>query len=267
MPANPTAAQLLTTVEASPKAVAAHDKAAWVDLFADGASVEDPVGSRPHVGRAAIERFYDTFIAPNGIAFQVDHDVVCGTTVFRDLTIETTMSTGVTLPVPMHLRYDIDDIDGELKIRALRAHWELPGMIAQLMGAGVPGLVAGMKLGPQLIGNQGVGGALGFMGAMKNVGAPGKKAAAVFLDAAARGNAAGVRAVLAPVARLEWPVGDAMSVEDFVTRAARLRWRKPIAAGRTVTVTIESRDARGIAQLDFTDRGHRIQAARIFLPS
>ncbi|NNH74627.1 SnoaL-like domain-containing protein [Nocardia uniformis] len=267
MSANPTAAELLSTVEASPKAVAAHDKAAWVDLFADGASVEDPVGSRPHVGRSAIDRFYDTFIAPNDIAFRIEHDVVCGMTVFRDLSIETTMSTGVMLPVPMHLRYDITDIDGVLKIRALRAHWELPGMIAQLMGAGTAGLLAGMKLGPQLIGNQGVGGALGFMRAMGTVGARGKKAAGALLDAAARGDAAGVRAVLAPVARLEWPVGDAMSVEDFVTRAARLRWSKPIAAGRTVTATVESRDARGIAQLDFTDRGHRIQAARIFLPS
>lgn len=266
MSANPTAEQLLATVEASPKAVAAHDRTAWVDLFAEGATVEDPVGSRPHSGRAALEKFYDTFIGPNEIAFEVDHDVVSGMTVFRDLTIKTTMSTGVTLPVPMHLRYDVAERDGALKIRALRAHWELPGMITQLLGSGVPGLAAGMKLGPQLIGNQGVGGALGFMGAMKSVGAPGKRAAATLLDAASRGDAAGVRAVLAPVARLEWHAGDAMSVEDFVTRAARLRWRKPIAAGRTVTATIESRDVRGIAELDFAERGNRIQAVRVYLP-
>ncbi|MFI6867831.1 nuclear transport factor 2 family protein [Nocardia sp. NPDC050406] len=266
MSANPTAAELLATVEASPKAVAAHDRTAWVDLFAEGATVEDPVGSRPHTGRAALERFYDTFIAPNDIAFVVDHDVVSAMTVFRDLTIETTMSTGVTLPVPMHLRYDVVDRDGQLKIHALRAHWELPGMIAQLLGAGVPGLLAGVKLGPQLIGNQGIGGALGFMGAMRGVGTSGKQAAARLLEAAGRGDTAGVRAVLAPVARLEWHAGHAMSVEDFVTRAARLRWRKLIAAGRTVTATVETGDARGIAQLDFAERGNRIQAVRLVVP-
>ena len=156
MSATASAAELLAAVEASPRAVAAHDRAAWVGLFAPGATVEDPVGSSPHTGRAAIERFYDTFIGPNGIAFRVEHDVVCGMTVYRDLVIETTMSTGVTLRVPMHLRYDLERVDGELKILTLHAHWELPTMIAQLLGAGVRGLAAGAKLTPQLLGNQGV---------------------------------------------------------------------------------------------------------------
>lgn len=127
MPANPTAAELLATVEASPRAVAAHDRAAWVGLFADSASVEDPVGSRPHIGRAAIERFYETFIAPNGIAFDVEHDVVSGMTVFRDLSIATTMSTGVTLHVPMHLRYDLSEVDGELKVQRCARIGSCPG--------------------------------------------------------------------------------------------------------------------------------------------
>ncbi|MEV6064968.1 nuclear transport factor 2 family protein [Nocardia sp. NPDC052001] len=267
MSANPTAAELLATVEASPRAVAAHDRAAWVGLFADSAGVEDPVGSRPHIGRAAIERFYDTFIAPNGIAFDVAHDVVSGSTVFRDLTIATTMSTGVTLHVPMHLRYDVTEIDGELKVAALRAHWELPGMITQLMGSGVQGLLAGAKLGPQLLGNQGVGGALGFMKGMRSVGPAGKQAAGRLLDAAGRGESAGAHAALAPVPRLSWAEDERMSLEDFIVRAKGLRWSKPIAAGRTVTATVETRDGRGIAQLDFHERGTRIEAVRVFVPS
>ncbi|UGT41348.1 ketosteroid isomerase family protein [Nocardia yamanashiensis] len=265
MPAKPTAAELLATVEASPAAVGAHDKAAWVGLFADNGSVEDPVGSRPHIGRAAIERFYETFIAPNGIAFDVTNDVVCGTTVFRDLTIATTMSTGVTLHVPMHLRYDLAEVEGALRIAVLRAHWELPGMIAQLMGSGVQGLLAGAKLGPQLLGNQGVGGALGFMRGMRSVGANGKRAAGQLLDAFARGEVPATRAVLAPVPKLVWADGDAMSLEDFTTRAKGLRWSKPIAAGRHVTASVETRAGRGIAQLDFTDRGDRVEAVRIFV--
>ena len=68
----PTVAELLAAVGRSPAAVAVHDRAAWVGLFSDGARVNDPVGSRPHVGRAAIEKFYDTFIAPNTITFHVN---------------------------------------------------------------------------------------------------------------------------------------------------------------------------------------------------
>lgn len=266
MPANPTAAELLATVEASPQAVGAHDRAAWVGLFAENASVEDPVGSRPHIGRAAIERFYDTFIGPNGIAFDVTNDVVCGLTVFRDLTIATTMSTGVTLHVPMHLRYDIGEVDGALKILALRAHWELPGMIGQLMGSGGKGLLAGAKLGPQLIGNQGVGGALAFMKGMSSVGNAGKQAAARLLDAMGRGEVVGAHAALAPVPRLAWAGDERMSLEDFTVRAKGLRWSKPIAAGRNVTASVETRDGRGIAQLDFTARGARIEAVHVFVP-
>ncbi|MGW4122066.1 nuclear transport factor 2 family protein [Nocardia sp. NPDC004711] len=267
MPANPTAAELLATVEASPRAVGAHDKAAWVGLFADDGSVEDPVGSRPHIGRAAIERFYDTFIAPNGIVFDVTGDVVCGMTVFRDLTIATTMSTGVTLHVPMHLRYDLAEVDGALKIRALRAHWELAGMIGQLLGSGTQGLLAGAKLGPQLLGNQGIGGALGFMSGLRGVGAAGKRAAGQLLDAVAAGDSSSARAVLAPVPRLEWGVDGAMSLEDFTTRVKGLRWSKAIAAGHSVTVSVETREGRGIAELDFADRGLRIESARIFVPA
>ncbi|AYF74306.1 hypothetical protein D7D52_11005 [Nocardia yunnanensis] len=264
MPANPTAAALLATVEASPTAVGAHDKAAWVGLFADDGSVEDPVGSRPHVGRAAIERFYDTFIGPNGIVFDVHHDVVCGNTVFRDLTIATTMSTGVTLHVPMHLRYDLTEVDGELKIRALRAHWELAGMIGQLLGSGVQGLLAGAKLGPQLLGNQGVGGAIGFLSGLRGVGKPGKRAAGQLLDALGDGDAAAARPALVSVPRLEWGTDGGMSLEDFATRVKGLRWSKTIAAGRSVTATVETRQGRGIAELDFT-AGLRVESARIFV--
>ena len=60
----PIAAELLAAVEASPRATAGHDKSAWVGLFADDGRVEDPVGSRPHIGHAEIGRFYDTFIGP-----------------------------------------------------------------------------------------------------------------------------------------------------------------------------------------------------------
>jgi hypothetical protein len=260
-----TAAELLATVEASPRAVAAHDRAAWVGLFAPGATVEDPVGSRPHTGQAAIERFYDTFIGPNGIAFFVENDVVCGMTVYRDLDIETTMSTGVTLRVPMHLRYDVERVGGELKIVTLHAHWELPTMIAQLLGAGLRGLVAGAKLTPQLLGNQGVGGALGFARGFVRVGPAGRRVATEMLQRAARGNTRAVRAALAPGAVLEWPAGTAVDAQEFAARAARVETGKTLVAGRYVTISVEAgQDRRGIVEIMMA-RGGRIAAVRAFL--
>src|SRR5688572_30013235 len=107
---------LLAYVARSPKLCAAHDRAGWCGLFAADAEVDDPVGSRPHRGREAIERFYDTFIAPNALTFSVEHDIVCGMSVMRDLNILSVMSTGLRVTVPMHLRYDLVDDSGALKL-------------------------------------------------------------------------------------------------------------------------------------------------------
>ena len=83
--------RLLAAVERSPQAAAAHDRAGWVALFTDDGRVEDPVGSRPHVGREQIGRFYDTFIGPRDIKFHRDLDIVFGTVVLRDLELEVSM--------------------------------------------------------------------------------------------------------------------------------------------------------------------------------
>lgn len=156
---------LLDAVKQSPKAVAVHDKSAWVGIFAADGQVNDPVGSTPHVGTAAIERFFETFIASNTIAFDVQHDVVAGMSVLRDLTVHTTMSTGVAMHIPMHLRYDLvsQGPDSSLRIQRLFAHWELQKMVGQLLASGGRGLLASVILGPQLIRHQGLSGCAGFL--------------------------------------------------------------------------------------------------------
>lgn len=263
MSATASAAELLATVERSPQAVAVHDRAGWVGLFTRDALVEDPVGSRPHRGTAAIERFYDTFIAPNGIAFRVGHDVVCGMTVYRDLAIETTMSTGVTLRVPMHLRYDLTRTGDGPRIHELHAHWELPVMVGQLLMSGIPGLLAAAKLAPQLLGNQGVGGALGFARGFRRVGPAAKRTAAAFLRSAARGDGS-ARSFLTPDATLLWS-GTPLGIAGFLQQATSLHSENPIAAGNFITTTITTPTARGIAELEFTRNGKQIRAARIYL--
>lgn len=265
MPPNPTTDALLAAVLASPRAVAAHDKAAWVGLFAADAEVNDPVGSRPHVGPAAIACFYDTFIAPNGIAFDVERDVVGGRSVVRDLHIATTMSTGATVRVPMHLRYDLADIDGTWKIVRLAAHWEFTAMVARLLlRTGLPGVAASLKLGPQLVTNQGLSGTAGLLRAVRSVGRPGKHATAELFAAAAIGDTARLRALLTD-ATLHLPTGAPLSIEDFAARTRTIRWHTLIAAGRTVSASIEIDGTGGVAFVDFGPGHRRITAVTLFL--
>ncbi|MEV0076907.1 nuclear transport factor 2 family protein [Nocardia neocaledoniensis] len=267
MPVDRTAEDLLAAVLASPRAVAAHDKAAWVGLFADRAAVHDPYGSREHIGPEAISRFYNVFIAPNDIAFRVERDIVAGHTVVRDLHIETTMSTGATVSVPMHLRYDLVVTDGGWRIARLAAHWELGVMIGRLVRTGPSGVLAGAKLGPQLIGELGVGGALGMMRALRGIGGRGKRAVAALFAAAASGDVDGVRALLDERTVLELPAGNPLSVADFADRARGMTWDKLIAAGRTVSASVRIGAARGIAFVDFAADGPRVTAVRVFLDS
>ncbi|WP_043652221.1 nuclear transport factor 2 family protein [Nocardia thailandica] len=265
MPPNPTADALLSAVLASPRAVAAHDKSAWVGLFAGDAEVNDPVGSRPHTGPAAIARFYDTFIAPNDIAFDVARDVVGGRTVVRDLFIATTMSTGATVRVPMHLRYDLAELDGSWKIVRLAAHWEFTAMVTQLMlRTGLPGLAAAARLGPQLVAHQGLSGAVGLLRAVRCVGRPGKHAAARLFSSMAVGDGAHVRALLGAAA-LRRSTGAELSIEELAAATRNLRWDKLIAAGRTVSASVTVDGGGGIVFVDFAARGREIVAVTLFL--
>jgi len=235
--------ELLAAAQGSPAAVAVHDRQAWVDLYADAGEVNDPVGSRPHRGREAIERFYDTFIAPNTIEFHFESEAVSGMSVVRDLSLVTVMSTGARLEVPMHLRYDFVEENGTLKIARLAAHWELATMIGQLLRAGIPGLVASAKLTPQLIGNQGLSGAMGFLGGFRGVGSKGKTVAEHELRA------------------LHRPADGAdVSAEEL----RRARFRKWIAAGRTVSVSAEFDSGPGIVFVEFTQRALQVETITVF---
>lgn len=163
MSSEPAPEALLAVAKASPAAVARHDRDAWLSLFATNALVNDPVGSRPHVGRAALGRFYDTFIAPNAIRFEVHREKVTGMTVMRDVSIVTTMSSGLTISVPAIIRYEIVEEFGQLKIRGLYAYWRLLPMIGQVLGSGIKGLMTMASLSVQMLKHQGLRGVLGFM--------------------------------------------------------------------------------------------------------
>ncbi|MBD0324032.1 MAG: nuclear transport factor 2 family protein [Aldersonia sp.] len=254
-----TAPDLLALVEGSDASLAAHDRYAWLDLFADDAVVQDPVGSRPHIGRDAIGRFYDTFIGPNEIVFDVERDIVSGSTVVRDLTVRITMSTGARVVVPMHLRYELVDS----KIAALYAHWELPAMVLRLAAGGLSGAKACAVLGRELVGNQGVGGALGLARGFLRVGEHAKQVTTNLLSSLARGDELGVRRLLRTATSAQ-SAGARMGVAALLRYATNLQWGKMIAAGRTVTTTVLFDGRPGVALLEFDALGRRIERFHLY---
>src|ERR1700739_304738 len=155
--------RLLAAGERSPQAFTAHARDGWVGVFTVDARVEDPVGSRPHVGYEQIYRFYDTFIGPRDIKFHRDLDIVFGTTVLRDLELEVAMGSAVTMYIPAFLRYDLREANGRWQIAKLRAYWELPAMMRQSRRTGPRAVSPALKLSGGLITNQGLRGTPGFI--------------------------------------------------------------------------------------------------------
>ena len=263
MTPTPATAELIALVEGSPAAVAIHDRDAWLALFSTTAEVCDPYGSQPARGRETLVNFYETFIAPNDISFEVEHDVVSGMTVFRDLTLTTMMSGKVPLHVPMHLRYDVVSEAGSLRIERLHAHWELPTQITQLLAAGFPGIVQSTKLIPKLLANQGLSGTVGFLRGFRRAGAAGKRTAERFFAAAKAGDGS---PFLEPGVGVEFP-GRVPAAGTAAPDLSTLTWRKLLSAGNTVTATVEVDGGRGVALLEFDHGTAHISRARCFLPS
>jgi hypothetical protein len=248
--ADPTHAELLAVVESSPAAAGAHDRRRWVDLFTEGAGIEDPVGSRPHRGREAIERFYDTFIGPRDITFHGDTDFVVGSTVVRDLELEVSMADSLVMRIPAYLAYDVERCEGELKIGRLQAYWELPAMVGQFALGGLAAVPAGLSLSRGLLRNQGAAGTVGFMSGFRGVGARGKRHLAAFLGDACAGDEVSVRRRVSNRLLITLGDDDRLATSDLLNRLAGGRIRKVISAGHTVVAGI---DAGGQRQILFAD--------------
>lgn len=206
-------------VRSSPAAVAAHDKAGWIALFDADYVIEDPVGWRPVRGED-ISHFWDAFIAPNDIEFVVHHDWIDGLHVVRDVTVVTTLATGLQVRTPAHLRYELVERDGALRVERMAAHWELAPNFAQLMRPRAAHLRSMATMNASLIRHLGLRDTARYVGAIRSVGAKGKRVVRAYL---------GTR------------------VDDL---------DKVIASGNTVTAscTVDGRPAAVIATLDRRSR-------------
>ena len=255
---------LLAAVEQSPAAAAAHDRAGWVGLFTKGGRIEDPVGSRPHLGHAEIGRFYDTFIGPRDVAFRRDLDIVHGPAVVRDLDLEVVMGKAVTMTIPAFLRYDLREVDGEWKIAMLRAYWELPSMMLQFLRNGVFAVPATIQLSQGLIRNQRLRGTAGFAAGFRRVGSRRKELVHTFVGAVGSGDKLAAQRTLSPDATMTFGDHDATHIADLVARCPRAGAPKLIAAGCTVAASITSQQGRGVMFADVARRRNEIRRIRYF---
>jgi hypothetical protein len=235
-------ADLMAVVEQSPAASAAHDRDGWVGMFGPDAQIEDPVGSRPHRGTAAIRRFYDTFIGPRDLTFHRDTDIVVGSTVIRDLDLEVAMSAQVTMLIPIYMRYDVDQAG---KVVRLQAFWELPTMVMQFARSGLAAVPAGITLYRGLLRHQGLAGTAGFLTGFRGVGGRGRRHLASLLDAVCAGDAVAAKSRLGN-AVVTLGEHDRLSTSDLVERLGGGRPDKILAAGNTVAARVDADGRRSV---------------------
>lgn len=264
MGAAPDREQLLAAVERSPQAAAAHDRAGWVGLFTQDGRVEDPVGSRPHVGHAQIGRFYDTFIGPREIKFHRDFDIVLGAVVLRDLELEVAMGSAVTMVIPAFLRYDLREVNGEWRIGRLRAYWELPAMMREFLRSGSRALAPGLQLSRGLLSNQRLLGTAGFLAGFRRPGARHQQFARAFLGAARRRDRDAAARALSPSATITLGDDDALDLAELVEQLQGASSTKVISAGPTVAIAVNSGHGRAMLFAEVARKGDAIHRIRYF---
>ena len=122
--------------ERSGECVTAGNKGGWLSLFAEDAVLEDPVGESPldpsgqgHRGKAAIEAFWDTVIAPGSIDFQIVSSHPAGDECANVVHMVNTMPGDIRVVVDMVVVYRANK-DG--KLASLRAFWDYEAVMSQL---------------------------------------------------------------------------------------------------------------------------------------
>ena len=275
--------QVLELAKESPACVAKHDKSSWLALFGKSGVIEDPVGAAPHVrgtGEAGeadpLERFYETFIAPNKIEMQSQLDVVAEGEVARDVVIHTVLKNGAQLHVAAYLLYKIAPEAGALRIQRLAAHWDLPRMSLQVMTGGLRGFIAMNQVTYRMLRCQGVGGVINYMrGMFQGIFDRGQVAVRKLTDALNHRDPQGVGELFVehdPI--VEWPVGGKpMGPSELLAqlpKGARFAIERPLSAGwvtacRFAVTGGESPGSRGIVFFHFDPVSEHIARARFFV--
>ncbi|MDI1430075.1 nuclear transport factor 2 family protein [Polyangium sorediatum] len=272
---------VLAVVKRSPDRVAAHDKEGWVGLFTHGAVVEDPVGgpparkgADPRDGDDELGRFYDVYIAPNEVRFEVLADVVQGLTVVRDVNITTRTPNGARVELPAYLIYELGEVDSVLRVQRMRAFWELRGVTMSALKGGPTTLIAMTGLTARMLRIQGFSNVSTYLeGLWRGMFERGHAAAEEFARAIRERDLAGLRGLFADdEPRIEIEPGkrhSPRSVFDALGPGASLEVEAPISAGffTAFRCTLTAHGARrsGVGLFEFDPHTRFCTSARLYL--
>jgi hypothetical protein len=260
--------QLLEVVTRSPAHVAEHDRDKWLGLFSAAALVEDPVGSPPaRKDTGALGRFWDTFIAPHDIRFNVRRDHFLGRDVFRDALIHTRIGSKIKIDVPAYLLYQLDD---SMQVARMAAHWQLGRLSLGALRLGPRAWVAMTLLFGRMIRVMGPGWVAGYLSSLwRGIGRRGPRAAAHLAEALAGGDAGAARALFVDDATIQLGshVGGPDELPRMFAGARRLAIEAPVAAGWTTSFRFAldgSAPCEGLALFEFAPGSRLIARARFF---
>lgn len=268
---------LLNTAKASPAAISKHDKQAWLSLFSAQGIIEDPVGIAPFRRMKGagdddpLERFYETFIAPNEIVLHVFKDMVVGNAVVRDINIEIRSSTGLTINVLTYVLYEIIEENGILKVSRLAAHWELRSMVKQVMARGWSGIKMMNVLGVRMLKLQGLGGVWGYMKGFTGIGKRGKESVLSFVEALNSRDTKQLAGLFTSAhSGIEFPVGEkSIDPDSFIDFAnGSISVSDLISAGMVTGFRFEIKgqesENSGIGLFKFDSKTRKIENARFY---
>jgi hypothetical protein len=226
----------LSLIKQSPVHAAAHDRQAWLDLFAEDATLEDPVGSAAALKRdGSLGAFWDTFIAPHDVRFEVKQDFLQGEDVLRDVVIHTQMGAGVSVKVPAYLLYTAHRQGGARRVERMAAHWTLKQGKIETSGAGLAAWRPMTAMFARMLRRLGPGWAWSYMASTwRGVGAHGVRTAKALARAVSAQDAAALRALFVD-AGAELRFGEERTAPDalltLVPPGSQLTIEQPIAAG------------------------------------
>ncbi len=270
----------LALAAASPLKAGAHDRDGWYALFADGASVEDPVGTPPcRKGQRTaglfgrddeLLAFYDAFIGGNEVRFEVHQDIVVGLSVARDVTIHTRLPPGFVSSVKAHVLYELAPDGDSLRIARLAAHWGASDNAKQAAAGGLRGSVAMVVSLARMLRYLGPAATRAYLrGTKTGVKRAGREAVAAFADAVTAGNAAALDGLVTNRATIALGDEGDRPVRGIASSAPGLALRvwDAVACGYTVScrceVTRDGRTHRGLGFFDFDRPTRTIARARL----
>jgi len=272
--------KLIELIEKSPELVDKHDREGWLSLFSSSAVVEDPVGAGINrkgkdvrKGEDGLGRFYDMFISPNKIKFNVHQDIIIDNEMVREVSIHTTLSNGAITEVHCYLVYHVVEEGSELKIESLRAHWDFGrNSIILMRSNGFKGIVASIAQFGAMIKILGLKRVTEYLGVMyKGILKKGIKAVNAFTASVNAKDEASFTRLFDARATIEFPTGNKIPAGDFFKGARKdlsLEVSGLRSGGWYTSCVFHAEtggvDHQGIAFFQFNPKTKKIASARFF---